>query len=106
LLWERSDNRAPDWQTPSGQLTFQLCLDDKFLCRAIPADIQLIRLAANLAIFHVTLAATASFINYGLVPLPTSCALKSGGLRHYVDSIAASIPAIGLEARRTSTSVE
>ena len=40
-LWERPGIRAPDSRNFSGQLTFQLRLNDKFLCRAVRADGQL-----------------------------------------------------------------
>lgn len=69
-------------QRRSNQLTLKLCFDDKLLCRAVPADIQHIRLATDLAILNVMLMISARFIHYCLVPLSASGALKPGGILH------------------------
>lgn len=63
-------------------LIFQPGLNDKTFCRAVPADIQLVRLAAHLTVFHIALAVAARLIHDGLVPFSTPGALKTSGVRH------------------------
>ena len=64
-------------QTPWGKLSFQLRTDHIFPRARVPPDMQHIRLAADLAIFHITLFAPGRRVNRGLIPLSTPGTLES-----------------------------
>lgn len=59
-------------------LSLQFRADYVLLRGVIPADSQDIRLAANLAIFHVALARTGGRIHLGLIPFTATSALETG----------------------------
>src|SRR6185437_11339140 len=64
-------------QTLWGKLSFQLRADHIFPRARVPPDMQHIRLAADLAIFHITLFAPGRRVNRGLIPLSTPGTLES-----------------------------
>src|SRR6185437_6210531 len=64
-------------QTLWGKLSFQLRADHIFPRPPVPPDMQYIRLAADLAVFHITLFAPGRSINCGLIRLSTPGTLKS-----------------------------
>ena len=59
-------------------LSLQFRTDDVLLRGVIPADSQDIRLAANLAVFHVALARAGGKIHLGLIPFTATSTLETG----------------------------
>ena len=58
-------------------LTFKLGMDREGLVGGAPAYVEDVRLAADLTVFDVALAAAGGFIDSGVVPFAAACALKS-----------------------------
>jgi hypothetical protein len=56
---------------------FQLRCDEEFPSSDVILDVQNVRLATDLAIFHVALAAAGRFIHRRHIPFATRGALKS-----------------------------
>ena len=56
---------------------FQLCRNYKFLLLRVVSDIEHIRLAADLAVFHIRLRASGRFVHGRLVPFAAASTLKS-----------------------------
>ena len=52
--------------------------DEEFLRRVVVLDVKNIRLAADLAVFDVVLAATRGLIHGSCVPFPAGRALETG----------------------------
>ena len=57
--------------------SFQLSANGEFPGRAVPSNVEDIRLAANLAIFHVLLRPAGGRLHRSFIPLSASGALKS-----------------------------
>jgi hypothetical protein len=62
--------------------SLQLGRDDVLPRLTVPDNVEHIRLAANLTIFHVILASPYGSVHHRLVPLPTASALEARGLRN------------------------
>ena len=56
---------------------FQLSANGIFTRRVIPTDVEHIRLAANLAVFDITLARAGSGVNLGFIPFTAAGTLES-----------------------------
>src|SRR5690242_2902483 len=61
-----------------GRPSFQFCRNKEFLRRVVILHAQHIRLAANLAVFHVTLPPPCGFVDRSSVPLSARGTLKAG----------------------------
>ena len=66
-----------------GALRFQFCVDRIFGSRFIPGDIQDVRLAADLTVFHIALPRSSRRIDGSFIPLAATCALKTS--RHEIN---------------------
>jgi hypothetical protein len=55
-----------------------LCRDEELIRRDVILHAEHVRLAADLAVFHVPLPASRGFVDGSLVPLSAGCALKTG----------------------------
>src|ERR1700722_13318327 len=80
LTITRSENRGEFRSVfrPSTSRLFQLSRDEEFLRRRVVLHAQYVRLAADLAVFNVTLAAPSGFIDRGRVPFSAGRALETG----------------------------
>src|SRR5690348_16052712 len=62
---------------PRGTISFELACDYELVLIFVVKDPQHIRLAADLAIFHVFLSPSGARIDLRVVPLAAACALKA-----------------------------
>jgi len=63
---------------PAAHESFQFRSDHKLAIASIPSDKENVGLAADLAVFYVTLPGTSGLVHGRLVPLATARALESG----------------------------
>jgi hypothetical protein len=76
----------PDARRLTPAFLFQLSRDEEFLTRRVVLHAQDVGLAADLAVFHVTLAPPGGFIDRGRIPFSAGRALEAGF--HDAESIA------------------
>jgi hypothetical protein len=63
---------------PPGECLLQFGRVEELAGRVVVIDVQHIRFAADLAVFHVALSASGGFVDRGRVPLSAGGALEAG----------------------------